>query len=76
MLALLVFVNKGSAPDRTATGAPANFSRVPYFLRYNVPTRKLPDTTDVVPQVAVFPTGGPLAVGSANGFAGPATRIV
>lgn len=76
IIAVLLYLARGEPPDRTATGKPADFSRVPYFLRYNAPVRKLPDTRDVVPIVGLAPATDTPAQPAASGFAGFSRRIV
>lgn len=76
VIILLLWTNSRDNPDHVEiTGKPANYSRTPYFLRYNAPVR---DRTQYHP---VPVQGSPLATNiapaaSASGFSGFQPRVV
>lgn len=74
VIGLLLFTNTREQPQ-TITGDPADYSRVPWFLRYNAPSRD-PGARHVLPVLAVQVATAPLAEPASNVIANIQDRLV
>lgn len=77
VIGLLLFTNAGNNPDtKAADGGQADYSRSPYFMRYNAPVRTPQNMQSLAPVVALMPATATPSHGSASGFSGFSARIV